>query len=442
MTIAECIEKDIVDCPCGRLHHTSLKIVEISAGASEKLPEVLEKLHYDRVFWIADENTWPVLGEKAVALMRKAGIQESGVVLPKDVHADELGIGRVMMHIDPSADVLLAIGSGTINDIAKFLSSRLFVSYIILATAPSMDGFASSVAAMTTDQMKTTYEAHVPEAILADLDVLSQAPMEMIAAGAADVLGKFNALCDWKISSLINGEYYCEMVADLMREAVEKVAASTPGLQKREPAAIAGLTEALVLSGIAMSFAGNSRPASGSEHHLSHFWEMRFLREGRKPLLHGIKVGVGTVLSIRMAEKLLDTPVDFAKAAEHAKNFDRAKWAELVKKGYGPAAEGVFALEKTAKKNNPAEHAKRLAVIQSRWEELKAVMRETLPSSKKVVELLRTLGGPVSPEEIGVEPALVKEAVLLAKELRNRYTILQLLWDLSLLEEFAGEPRC
>ena len=442
MTIAECIEKDIVDCPCGRLHHTSLKIVEISAGASEKLPEVLEKLHYDRVFWIADENTWPVLGEKAVALMRKAGIQESGVVLPKDVHADELGIGRVMMQIDPSADVLLAIGSGTINDIAKFLSSRLFISYIVLATAPSMDGFASSVAAMTTDQMKTTYEAHVPEAILADLDVLSQAPMEMIAAGAADVLGKFNALCDWKISSLINGEYYCEMIADLMREAVEKVAASAPGLQKREPAAIAGLTEALILSGVAMSFAGNSRPASGSEHHLSHFWEMRFLREGRKPLLHGIKVGVGTVLSIRMAEKLLDTPVDFAKAAEHAKNFDRAKWAELVKKGYGPAAEGVFALEKTAKKNNPAEHAKRLAVIQSRWEELKAVMRETLPSSKKVVELLRTLGGPVSPEEIGVEPALVKEAVLLAKELRNRYTILQLLWDLGLLEEFAGEPRC
>ena len=400
MTIAERIEKDIVSCPCGRLHHTSLKIVEISAGAREKLPEVLEKLQYGRVFWIADENTWPILGEKAVALMRQAGIQESGVVLPGDVHADELGVGRVMMHIDRTADVLLAIGSGTINDIAKFLSSRLFISYIVLATAPSMDGFASSVAAMTTDQMKTTYEAHVPEAILADLDVLSQAPMEMIAAGAADVLGKFNALCDWKISSLINGEYYCEMIADLMREAVEKVAASAPGLQKREPAAIAGLTEALILSGVAMSFAGNSRPASGSEHHLSHFWEMRFLRERRRPLLHGTKVGVGTVLSIRMAEKLLE--------------------------------------ERTAKKNDPAEHAKRLTVIQSRWEELKAVMRENLPSSEKVMELLRTLGGPVSPEEIGVEPSLVKEAVLLAKELRNRYTILQLLWDLGLLEEFAG----
>ena len=155
MTIAERIEKDIVSCPCGRLHHTSLKIVEISAGAREKLPEVLEKLQYGRVFWIADENTWPILGEKAVALMRQAGIQESGVVLPGDVHADELGVGRVMMHIDRTADVLLAIGSGTINDIAKFLSSRLFISYIVLATAASMDGFATSVAAMTTDPMKT-----------------------------------------------------------------------------------------------------------------------------------------------------------------------------------------------------------------------------------------------------------------------------------------------
>lgn len=438
MTIQQYIEAPIA-CPCGRVHSTDMKIVEISAGASEKLAETLRKLGHDRVFWIADDNTWPILGEKAVEQLREGGFFHSGVVLPGDVHADELGIGRVLMHIDRDADVLLTIGSGTLNDIAKFVSHRMHIPYVILASAPSMDGFASNVAAMTTDKMKTTYEAHIPEAILADLDILSKAPMEMIAAGVGDILGKYNALCDWKVASLITGEYYCESIVSLMREAVEKVVESVPGLAKREPEAFEGLTEALILSGIAMGFAGNSRPASGSEHHLSHFWEMRFLAEDRKALLHGTKVGVGTVLSIRMAEKLLNTPVDFAKAAAHAANFDWEHWAELVKKGYGPAADSVFALEETAKKNDPVEHAKRLSYIQSHWDELKEVIRQTLPSSQKVAELLKTLDGPVSPEEIGVESSLVEEAILLAKELRNRYTILQLLWDLGLLDEFAAE---
>ncbi|MGI5893394.1 MAG: sn-glycerol-1-phosphate dehydrogenase [Candidatus Merdivicinus sp.] len=438
MTIQQYIGHEIA-CPCGRVHTTDMKKVLISAGASDQLVEVLHELGHDRVFWIADENTWPILGKKASEQMRDAGILETGVVLPGDVHADELGIGRVLMHMDRDAEVLLTIGSGTLNDIAKFVSHRMHIPYVILATAPSMDGFASNVAAMTTDKMKTTYEAHIPEAILADLDVLSQAPMEMIAAGVGDILGKYNALCDWKVASMITGEYYCESIVSLMREAVEKVVENVPGLKERRPEAFAGLTEALILSGIAMGFAGNSRPASGSEHHLSHFWEMRFLAEDRKALLHGTKVGVGTVLSIRMAEKLLEMPVDFGKAAEHARNFDWTKWREQVRKGYGAAADGVFALEKTAQKNAVEPHRERLAYIQEHWTELRKVIRETLPSSQKVAGLLQELGGAAYPDEIGVEPELVKEAILLAKELRNRYTILQLLWDLGLLDQFAEE---
>lgn len=438
MTIEQYIGREIA-CPCGRVHTTDLKKVIIEPGASRRLTEVLRELGHDRVFWIADTNTWPILGESLANQMKEAGLMQSGVILPGDSHADELGIGRVLMHMDRDAEVLLTIGSGTLNDIAKFVSHRMHIPYVIAATAPSMDGFASNVAAMTTDNMKTTYAAHIPEAIIADLDILSQAPMEMIAAGVGDILGKYSALSDWKLSAAINGEYYCDAIVSLMREAVEKVVESVPGLKARKPEAYAGLTEALILSGIAMGFAGISRPASGSEHHLSHFWEMRYIAEGRKALLHGTKVGVGTVLSIRMAEKLRSLTPDFDRAAAHAQNFDRERWAKQVEKGYGAAANGVLALEETARKNCAETQAPRLAYIRAHWEELTGILRESLPSSETVASLLRELGGPTEPAEIGVEPELVEEAILLAKELRDRYTILQLLWDLGLLEEFAAE---
>ena len=436
MTIQQFIGQEIA-CPCGRVHRTDLKSVEIGAGASDHIAQTLLRLGHSRVFWIADENTWPVLGKKAAEQMKEAGMYESGVILSAEVHADEDGIGRVLMHLDREADILLAIGSGTINDITKFVSWQLRLPYIVAATAPSMDGFASSVAAMTTNRMKTTYPAQIPEVFLADLDILSGAPMEMIAAGVGDILGKYSALCDWKIGAIITGEYYCESIVSLMREAVDKVVENIDGLRERKPEAFAGLTEALVLSGIAMGFAGNSRPASGSEHHLSHFWEMRFLFDGRKALLHGTKVGIGTVLSIRLAEKLLQTPVDFVKAAERP--YDAVAWEEQMKKCYGPAADSVIALEAECGKNTPENHRRRLAVIREHWDEICAVLRESLPASQKVAEMLRALGGAVTPSDAGIEPQLVREAVLCAKELRNRYTILQLLWDLGLLEDFAAE---
>lgn len=425
-------------CSCGREHETQLKQVKISSGAVEKLPQIVKKLGHSRVFAISDANTRAVLGEKAEAILGEAGLLAGSVTLPGDVLADEEGIGRVLMHFQRDSDVILAVGTGTLNDIGKLTSWRMGLPYLVAATAPSMDGFVSNVAAMTADRMKTTYPAHVPEAVVADLDVLCRAPMEMIAAGLGDILGKYTALCDWSISHIITGEYYCPAIAGMMEQAIQDAAASTDGLLAREPAAVAGLTEALILSGIAMSFALISRPASGSEHHISHFWEMRFLAEGRKPVLHGTKVGVGTILSLGLYQKLLAEPVNFEKAAALRADFDVAAWKEAVRQGFGPAAEGVLALEKTAHKNDPVLQRQRLKVIKERWTELTARMR-LLPEADTIRRLLRKLGAATEPSELGIDSSLTREAILLAKEVRDRYTVLQLLWDLGLLERFAAE---
>ena len=185
---------------------------------------------------------------------------------------------------------------------------------MIFATAPSMDGFVSVGAALIHNHVKTTYQAHVPVAVLGDPEILAKAPMEMIVAGLGDILGKYTCLVDWKMAHLIEDEYYCEVIDKMVKESIEIVVEESDGIKQRDQEAVKHLMEALVLTGVAMSFVGNSRPASGSEHHLSHYWEMQFQMEGKKPILHGIKVGVGMLAVIKMYEMLEKEAPDFAAA--------------------------------------------------------------------------------------------------------------------------------
>ena len=147
-----------------------------------------------------------------------------------------------------------------------------------------MDGFVSIGAALMLHHVKTTLDAHGPVAVVGDTDILSAAPMHLIAAGLGDTLGKYTCLLDWKLANLINGEYYCKEVVGMVETALKTVRAQSAKVQSRDPEAVKAVTEALVLTGIAMSFVGNSRPASGCEHHLAHYWEMKALMEGRMPV--------------------------------------------------------------------------------------------------------------------------------------------------------------
>ena len=306
---------------------------------------------------------------------------------------------------------------------------------MVFATAPSMDGFVSIGAALITNYVKTTYQARVPLAVIGDTDILAAAPMEMITAGLGDILGKYTCLLDWKMAHIITGEYYCSHIADMVKEAVEIVVEESTRIKDRNPDAVKAVTEALVLSGIAMSFVGNSRPASGSEHHLSHYWEMKFQAEGKKPILHGIKVGIGMIAVTKMYETLENEQFDFASLKE--RSFDYAAWEKKVKDCYQDAAPGIIALEEKAQKNNLDKRNKRLAILEKKWPEILRTIKESLPSSAEMEKLLASLGAPINPAQIGVSSELVEDAVILAKEVRDRFTLLQVLWDTGLLDEYA-----
>jgi len=426
-----------IHCTCGRVHSAEIMIVELGSGAAAKLPSILSRLGFNHPFVLADTNTHAVLGKKILHILAGAGILYTDFVLEdEEVVPDEKTIGTVLMQFNPDCDVIIAVGSGTINDICRYISHRVKLPYISAATAPSMDGYASTVAPLITASLKTTYPAHAPVAIIGDVDVLAEAPLPMIAAGFGDILGKITCLADWQLSAVINDEYYCPEIAGMMEIALENTLSSLEGLAKRDHQAVYKLMEALILAGVAMSFAGNSRPASGSEHHLSHFWEMVLLFDNRKQILHGTKVGIGTVLVLKLYQMLKREKLDFTKLKQLQPFQNYEDWEQSVGKAFGPAAESVIKLEQNAGKNLQENRLKRIAKMEERWSEIESIIKG-MPEPEYAIRLLEELGGPTAPEQIGIDGETVYSSILYAKEIRDRYTVLQLLWDLGLLEEFA-----
>lgn len=426
------LNKDIT-CPCGRTHHTKLKEIEISEGALCKVPELINKYGYKKVYLIADINTHKVAARELYDLLMKYNIDTKEYVFDdKELVPDEVALGKIIMDIDRDRDLIVAVGSGTINDLCKFVSFKLKTDFYVVATAPSMDGFASNVAPLINNNLKSTYENHVPKAIIGDLTILKMAPMKMIGAGVGDILGKYVCLLDWKIANLIQGEYHCSYIEDMIKGSIEAIVINSKRVKERDVDAIQAIMEGLVLSGIAMSFAGNSRPASGSEHHLSHYWEMMFLFQNKKAILHGTKVGIGTIVATELYNELIGSKVDFEKAVEKAYQFSIDDWEREIRKVYGNASKEIISFEKKVNKNQPDKVISRIGLLKDNWDTIIDLVKEYSPKEEKLIEILLGLDAPVKPEQVGIDEQMLEDSILYAKEIRNRYGLLQILFDLGI----------
>lgn len=426
-----------LECGCGRTHYAPLRYVQIGEGAIHELPGVLERLGKRRPYLICDAVTYQLAGERCGEILRRAGV-EAAVHQLSHVKFDEATLGELLINVPRDCDIAVAVGSGSINDMTRYFSFKLGLPFMTVATAAPMDGFASSIAALQVNRLKTTFEAQTPAAILGDTEILKRAPYPMIAAGLGDLLGKSTCLCDWKLARLINGEHYCPRIVELVESCVQNTLRDAGRVGERDPEVLGGIMEGLVLTGVAMSLYGNSRPASGCEHHMSHYWEMIFQQQGRRPAPHGTQVGVGTILVLRLTEALRRTQVDFGRARAAARAYDPAAWEREIHAAYGPAARGIIRMELDAQKNETRGRLRRIDVIEEHWDEVLALL-EAPPSSETVAALLRSLHSPCLPEEIGVDEPLLRNTLLYCKEVRARYTILQMLWDLGVLEELSEQ---
>jgi glycerol-1-phosphate dehydrogenase [NAD(P)+] len=429
-----------IGCECGRSHNCNVKNMIIENGAINKIPKLLKKLNFNNILMVADTNTYKVAGKKVEDILNKNKVnfrkfiyntKEGELLVP-----DEKAIGTLFTKFEKGMDAILTVGSGVLNDLSKFVSYRLGVDCIIVATAPSMDGFISDGSSLIVDDLKSTFVSQPPKAVIGDIDILKKAPMDMILAGFGDIIGKYSALCDWKLSKIVNNEYYCEVVVKMVKDSLDKCVGSIDGIKNREDEAIKNLMESLLLTGIAMSYIGNSRPASGAEHHMSHYFELMFLFEGRKALFHGTKVGISTVLITKMRELIKEEKLDFDKAIKNISSFDENKWEEKIRELYGKAAPEIIALSKKDETNSTQKRLKRVNNIKEKFNQVMKSMDET-PSSETIKSILKKVGAPYMPSQVGIQDDMVFNSVLVAKEVRTRYTILQLLGDFGILDKFA-----
>ena len=340
------------------------------------------------------------------------------------VEPDEFSVGQVIMNFTPGVDCMLAVGSGTINDICKIVSKAAGTRQVVVGTAPSMDGYASNSSSMISAGVKTTIYSVCPDAIVADVDVLRQAPLKMLQAGLGDMLAKYISVCEWRISNIINGEYYCEEVAALMRRCVRRIVEAAPQLTQRSPQAVMQVIEGLIVSGIAMSYAEVSRPASGLEHYFSHIWEMHSLMGCRPPQTICTAYRWAWVPCLRSectAGCATKSPTASARSRTPPRS-SMAAWERDMRDSFGPTAETRNRHRAQGGQARPGStrHAARLERIIAHWDDILRVMDEELPDYNKIVNLMKTLQEPTMPRTLGLSDGEVILALRCSQEIRDK----------------------
>lgn len=422
------INEFLKPCSCGRKHEIVVDDIIIESGAINQLPEILERPDYadkKSCVMICDENTYEAAGKQIEKLLPNI---KKIVLDPHNLHANEHGVEAAKKGIDQigQIDLMIAVGSGTIHDITRYHAYEMGIPFISVPTAASVDGFVSTVAAMTWNGCKKSFTAVSPVIVVADTDIFKNAPHILTASGVSDLLGKYTALADWKIAHAVTGEYICPEICKMEYQALDSLKESLDGLMSGDTKAYEDLMYGLLLSGLAMQMTGNSRPASGAEHHMSHFWEMEVLND-YIDFYHGEKVGVGLVLTSKIyhkaAEKLEQSDFSVKESVELE--------TDLIKENY--CKEGM--LDTIMKENTPNI----LADIDSKKlmeckDEIIKIIRE-IPTEQELVSMIKKVDGVKSLEDLGLDESFQFKTAQLSPYVRQRLTFMRLLKFFDFYEE-------
>ncbi len=437
MLITKLKKMNHAPCPCGKAHEFNSEIIT-GSGVIGKIPEIIREHGAKKPYILSDSNTYKAAGEALCRILSaEAIIYSSFSFLEEKPEPDEKTVGSAFMHMPGDCDMIIAVGSGVINDTAKILAMHTGLLYVIVATAPSMDGYASNTSSMTLDGVKISLPSRCADIIIGDTDILRKAPTKAIISGVGDMLAKYVSICEWRIASLICGEYYCEEIAELVRSSLKAVTESAKDLIKGDGAAVSVLFDALTVSSVAMNYAGLSRPASGVEHYISHIIDMRGAEFDLPVERHGIQCALGTLIAVKLYEKLKAVTPDARKALSHAASFDHKDWNSCLRALLGRSAENLIALEKKEGKYDREAHRQRLAIITEKWNEILKIINEELPSSGNLEALMLELELPTDIAKIGVDPHLLPAIFRATKDIRDKYVLSRLLFDLGIIDEFA-----
>lgn len=418
---------------------TDTKYCIIENGAVSRVGELFaEAFPGSRAVIVADTNTWRVAGKDVSSAL--AGIEQHEPIIfdDPDLYAEWKFVGQLRARLEPMEDtVAIAVGSGVINDLTKYVSGTLGRKYMCVGTAASMDGFTAYGASITKDGNKQTFSCPAPYAFLMDPRIPAGAPKNLSASGYADLIAKIPAGADWMIAESVGSEKVDPFSWGLVQDGLRESLSDPSAVYSRDVACTEKLCEGLLMSGFAMQALQSSRPASGTEHQFSHCWDMENLAyPDGKHVSHGYKVGIGTLVSTAALEFLLEQDIDSVDIDALA-----ARWpsweemaAEIGRLCAGKPGHLARCLEESKGKYVDAEGLrKQLEDFKTAWPELKARIREQIIPFDELYDDLRKVGAPYEPEMICVSREHLRDTFSIIPYMRNRFTGMDIIYRLGLL---------
>jgi len=425
-------------CECGRTHEVPVRRFVYEPGAVEAVPDVVRQCTapsvVQRAAVVADARTWDACGAEACGALERGGIGVANILVPDSAKGspvcDEATLGALTAQLRRTdADLVVAVGSGVINDLCKWSTFELGWPYVVVATAASMNGYAAANVAAKVAGVKVLVEARPPLAVVAEPAVIEQAPREMTTAGFGDTIAKYQSNADWVMNNLLFDEYHCRFCSGIISTLEPLYLTHPEELRDGASGAVKGLFEALFWSGVAMTLVGTSAPASGGEHLLSHTLDMMADVQGGDHDLHGRQVGLGTILSAALYERILG--MERPTSAEMPSEVDQDFWAV-------PAVVEAVAIQYEAKRTY-LELARQRIAEKGTWEQLRARLSAQVKPARRIRDWLRQAGGATSFADVGCSRRRLRAAVLHMHEIRKRFTVVDLAWLLGVLPGAADD---
>ena len=426
------------DCQCGKRHDLGVHKFIYEHDAIDMLSGIISDGNAERsaqsTVIVADCRTWQVCGEMVCNSLQHEGFKPRQIIIPDRAGAGPVCDDRTCQWLakrirEPLPDVLIAVGSGVISDLCKWASFELDIPYMVVATAASMNGYAAANVAAKIAGVKVLIQTKPPIAVVAEPEVIENAPRQMSAAGFADTIAKYQSHADWVMNNLLFGEYYCQYCAELATGFESLLLKHPEGVKENDSEAIKELFAALFWAGAAMTLVGASAPASGGEHLLSHTLDMIADLCDQKHDLHGRQVGLGAIFSAALYQRLLR--IETPSFAELPQDIDSKFWRV-------PTAVKAIRQQYMAKK--PQLEIMRQKIERPQiWKQLKAKLTPITRSPQELKDLLLRAGGASSIAEIGCTRERVRTAAVHMHEIRKRCTVVDLAWVLGILPAAVDE---
>lgn len=404
--------KNLIDgyknCKCGVPHECDIKDIRIGSGLVKETGKILAENGFPKkLLFLADKNTL----KAADGIIEALDGYELVFKIYDDIRVATMDeVKMIEAVLESEADGVIAVGTGSVHDPARLACANKNKPLCLFATAPSMDGFASYSAPIVDNGFKITYPAKCPEVIIGDTKILAAAPVELKSAGFGDMISKYIAIIDWKVSALLTGESYCEDVCNLTRFAVDNIMKMADKVTANDEETAGMIFESLLLTGIAMSFTKTSRPGSGTEHIQAHYWECKELIENKIPNFHGTDVGVSTLMILKYYKEL-------AKLETVSAQKENNDWDEIYKI-YGPLASDVKKLNTPDTITDPINPED----IEKNWGKIREIVL-SVPSYEECLSAMKKAGCAITYKDIGKSAEFVREGFKYHPYMRRRLSL-------------------